>query len=92
MLGETGLQVLRNSRIDVSFGRHVFQHVNIIKSGHGKDPFRCCGLGPASSADADYAAAVFPWPGSLGVASGLPRRNLGVAEMKTGGGYLRSSN
>jgi hypothetical protein len=34
----------------------------------------------------DYAAAVFPLTGSLGCAHGLPRRNLGGAEMKTGGG------
>jgi len=31
-------------------------------------------FGPASSAGADYAAAVFPWPGSLGGAAAVRGR------------------
>jgi len=45
------------------------------------------GFGPASSAGADFAAAVFPFGFALTapplIADGLPRRNLGGAEMKT---------
>ena len=91
-------QIFGTANIKMSSSCFIHENINVIEVGHsfflklgvfGKDCRE-----PGSICFADYAAAVFPSGFArqpICCATGLPRRNLGSAEMKTGGGYFYSS-
>ena len=93
---QTGSQIFGTADVEMGSGGFINEYVNVVEVRHQAGIFQnnvcgsavpCC---PASSATADYAAAVFPSGfahQSICCATGLPRRNLGFAEMKTGGRY-----
>ena len=89
---KAGFQIFGTANIKMSSSCFIHENINVIEVGHsfflklgvfGKDCRE-----PGSICFADYAAAVFPSGfarQSICCATGLPRRNLGSAEMKTGG-------
>ena len=87
---KAGFQVFGTADVEMGSGCFVNEDVNVVIVRHRAGIFQnnVCGDAvlycPASSASQITPRQSSP-PGSLVCAYGLPRRNLGFAEMKTGG-------
>ena len=89
MFFKAGFQIFGTADVEMISGCFVNDNINVMEVAHriiSNLPR------PGSICFADYAAAVFPSGvarRSICCATGLPRRNLGGAEMKTGGVYKK---
>ena len=87
---KAGFQVFGTADIEMRSGCFIYENINVMKVGHKRKSFRITFVVMRCRvARLHLLPQITPrqssTPCSLGCANGLPRRNLGFAEMKTGG-------